>query len=138
MISSSASAGGTPAGASTAQRSTTSAGVSAMRSLAVAMPTVGVASSWRTSSSLTWVKSQNDSPTARNGVGMDAHTTSSTSPANSRHVDSGAAGTATTISAGDMSRSACTAANMLAPVASPSSTRMTVRPANSSGARPPR
>src|SRR6476646_9115275 len=47
-------------------------------------------------------------------------------PANSRQVDSGAAGTATTISAGSASRSACMAANMLAPVASPSSTRITV------------
>ena len=99
---------------------------------------VGVASSSRTSSSLTWLKSQNDSPTARNGVGMVAHTTSSTRPANSRQVDSGAAGTAITICAGSASRSACTAANMLAPVASPSSTRMTVLPVTSSGGRPPR
>ena len=87
---------------------------------------------------MTWLKSQNDSPTARNGVGMLAHTTSSTSPANSRQVDSGAAGTAITMAAGSFSRSACTAANMLAPVANPSSTRMTVLPVTSSGGRSPR
>src|SRR4030088_1681801 len=64
---------------------------------------------------------------------MDAHTTSSTSPANSRQVDSGAAGTAMAICAGSLSRRACTAASMLAPVASPSSTRITVLPVTSTG-----
>jgi hypothetical protein len=99
---------------------------------------VGVANSSRTSSSVTWVKSQNDSPTARKGVGIEAHTTSSTIPANSRQVDSGAAGTATTISAGSDSRSACTAASIDDPVARPSSTRITVLPVTSSGGRPSR
>ncbi|CPA65239.1 Uncharacterised protein [Mycobacterium tuberculosis] len=97
-----------------------------------------MARSRRTSSSVTCRKSQNDSPTARNGVGMVAHTTSSTRPANSRHVDSGAAGTAITICAGCASRNACTAANMLAPVAKPSSTTMTVLPVISVGGRSPR
>ena len=69
-------------------------------------PVVGLANNSRTSSSVTWRKSQNDSPTARNGVGIEAHTTSSTRPANSRQVDSGAAGTAITIPAGYDSRSA--------------------------------
>ena len=99
---------------------------------------MGRASSSRTSESVTWVKSQNDSPTARNGVGIDAHTTSSTIPANSRQVDSGAAGTAMTISAGSDSLNACTAASIDDPVASPSSTTITVLPVTSSGGRPPR
>lgn len=58
----------------------------------------------RTSSSVVWVKSQKDWPTARNGDGVVAQTTSSTRAASSRQVDSGAAGTA--IPAG---RSRCSA-----------------------------
>ncbi len=69
---------------------------------------------------------------------MVAQTTSSTMPANSRQIDSGATGTAITICAGPASRNACTAASMLAPVASPSSTRMTIFPATSAEGRPPR
>ncbi len=99
---------------------------------------MGVASNSRTSSSPTWLKSQNDSPTAKNGVGIDAHTMSSTNPASSRQVDSGAAGTAITIPAGYCSRSAWTAAIIDEPVASPSSTRITVLPVTPSGGRSPR
>ena len=134
--SSSTSRGGTPPGAGIATDATRSAGLGC--AVAAAAPPTGSASNARTSSSLTWLKSQNDSPTARNGVGIDAHTTSSTMPANSRQVDSGAAGTAITIAAGSRSRSACTAAIIDDPVASPSSTTITVLPATSSGGRSPR
>src|SRR5271167_1931167 len=94
--SSNTSGGGTPAGASTQTRLITCAAGSSTSTAGVVTPVVGVARSSRTSWSLTWLKSQNDSPTARNGVGMLAHTTSSTKAANSRQVDSGAAGTAIT------------------------------------------
>ena len=54
----------------------------------------------RTSSSVVWLKSQYDRPTAKNGDGVVAQTTSSTSAVSSWQVDCGAAGTATTILAG--------------------------------------
>jgi hypothetical protein len=50
----------------------------------------------RTSSSVVWVKSQYEAPTARNGDGVVAHTTSSTTMSSSWQVDAGAAGTAAT------------------------------------------
>jgi hypothetical protein len=46
------------------------------------------------------VKSQYDSPTAKNGDGVVAQTTSFTTPVNSWQVDSSAAGTASTIRPG--------------------------------------
>ena len=54
------------------------------------------------------------------------------------HVSGGATGTATTSRFGCSSFSACTAARMLAPVASPSSTRITVRPRTLGRERSPR
>ena len=92
----------------------------------------------RTSSSVVWVKSQYDRPTARNGEGVVAQTTSSTISASSWQVDCGATGTATTIVPGRCRRSASIAARMLAPVARPSSTRITVLPARSGMGRPSR
>src|SRR5919198_3341439 len=62
----------------------------------------------------------------------------SASPRSSSQVAGGAIGTATTICAGRCSRSARTAARMLEPVASPSSTRITVFPSTLSAERPPR
>src|SRR5207253_2228079 len=77
-------------------------------------------------------------PTARNGSGVRAHTTSSTSRPNSAHVSAAATGTATTIFAGPICRSAATAARIDEPVARPSSTRITVLPRTSGGGRPSR
>ncbi len=101
-------------------------------------PVVGAASSCRTSSAPTWVKSQNAASTARKGEGIVAHTMSSARPRTSRQVDSGAAGTATTRWAGSAARTASIAANSVAPVEVPSSTTITVRPASAAGARSPR
>ena len=92
----------------------------------------------RTSSSVVWAKSQYERPTAKNGDGVVAHTTSSSSSSSSSHVEAGAAGTATTMRAGFIRRNARIAARMLDPVARPSSTTMVVRPAGSAMGRPSR
>src|SRR6266850_404006 len=93
--------------------------------------------SW-TSSSLVGKKSSYQSPTAWKGSGVAAQTMRSTSRARSSQLSGEAMGTATTISRGPCRRSASTAARMVEPVARPSSTSTTVRPATSMGGRSPR
>jgi hypothetical protein len=85
-----------------------------------------------------WVKSQYEAPTARNSEGVVAQITSSTRVVSSSQVDFGAAGTAATMRAGRYRRSAAIAARMLEPVASPSSTTMTVFPSRAGIGRPSR
>src|SRR5207248_747057 len=58
-------------------------------------PSTERSSSSRTSSSVVWVKSSYQSPTARNGSGVAAQITSSASSSISAHVDGAAMGTAT-------------------------------------------
>ena len=91
-----------------------------------------------TSASLVWSNTWYQSPTARKGSGVSGHTTRSAN-VESRCTDSSApTGTATTSLDGDSCRTAMTAASIVAPVASPSSTRMTMRPFTSGAGRPPR
>src|SRR6267143_3769526 len=92
----------------------------------------------RTSSSVVWEKSWYQRPTAWNGSGVIAETTSSTSERSASQVSGGAIGTATTMRAGRCRRSDAAAASIVEPVARPSSTRITVRPRTSEGGRSPR
>src|SRR4051812_28524722 len=96
------------------------------------------ASSSRTSSSLVCEKSSYHMPTDRNGSGVAAQTTSSTSAPSAAQVSGGAMGTATMRRPGCCAWRAIAAAFMVAPVARPSSTRITVRPATSGDGRPSR
>src|SRR5205823_8928845 len=96
------------------------------------------ASRRRTSSSVVSEKSSYHAPTARNGAGVSAHTTSSATSAISAHASAAAVGTATTTRAGPRRRSAATAARIVAPVARPSSTRITTLPCTSGAGRSPR
>jgi len=96
------------------------------------------ASSRRTSASVVSEKSSYDAPTARNGSGVSAQTTSSAAAAISVHASADAVGTATTMRAGPSRRSAVTAARIVAPVARPSSTRTMTLPRTSGAARSPR
>src|SRR5207302_9557859 len=96
------------------------------------------ARSSRTSESEVCEKSAYHSPTAEKSSGERAHTTSSASRRIAAQVSRAPVGTATTTRAGPSSRTACTAAFMVEPVARPSSTRITVLPATSSGPRAPR
>ena len=70
--------------------------------------------------------------------GVMAQMISSASAPNASQVSGEAVGTATTIRAGCCCRNARMAARIVAPVASPSSTRITVRPRRSGGGRLPR
>src|SRR5207302_3456951 len=79
-----------------------------------------------TSSSLVWSKISYHWPTAKKGVGVAAQTTSSAISCSASQVCRAATGTATMIRAGRCWRTAATALRMLAPVARPSSTRMTI------------
>jgi NTE family protein len=88
------------------------------------------------SSSLGGSKRSYQLPTERNGSGVRAQTSSSTSGSSSAQVWAAAVGTATTSCSGSRERSAATAARIVAPVASPSSTTITVRPRTSGGGAP--
>src|SRR3954464_4552258 len=78
----------------------------------------------QTCSSVVGVKSRYQRPTATNGLGVMAHTTSSASVSSSRHVWAAPVGTATTTRAGWRRRTAARAARLDEPVATPSSTRV--------------
>ena len=73
-----------------------------------------------------------------NGSGRITHISSSTSAANSSHVEGAAVGTAMMMRVGCRCLMAATAACIVAPVAMPSSTSMTVRPPTSYAGRSPR
>src|SRR4051812_7058918 len=104
---------------------------------ASALP-VGRESSSRTSWSVVWAKSSYQSPTARNGSGVLAHTTSSASASMSAQTDGAATGTATMTRPARSCRNARTAARMVEPVARPSSTSTTARSRTRIGGRSPR
>ena len=92
----------------------------------------------RTSSSDVCERFSYQMPTASKGSGVSAQTTWSTCWRNSSQASGDATGTATMILSGCCAFSAHAAAIMLAPVAKPSSTTMTVRFAAGSGGRPSR
>src|SRR5262245_52427202 len=92
----------------------------------------------RTSSSVVCEKSSYQSPTARKGCGVTAQMMSSTAGRSAAQVSGAATGTATTMRSASCWRSAWMAASIVAPVAKPSSTRMTVWPRTSGGGRSPR
>jgi uroporphyrin-III C-methyltransferase len=101
-------------------------------------PQAASASSRRTSSSVVSEKSSYEAPTATNGSGISAHTTSSATAFRSTHASADAVGTAATMRDGPSRRRAATAARMVAPVARPSSTRITTLPRTSRAGRSPR
>src|SRR5262249_17441544 len=84
-----------------------------------------------TASWLGWEKSSYHTPTPWNGSGVRAQMASSASAPSSEQVSAAPTGTATTMRAGFCLRSAATAARMVEPVASPSSTMITIRPRTS-------
>ena len=84
----------------------------------------------RTSSSVVSEKSSYQTPTAWKESGAITQTHSSTSRSSSIQAEFAAVGTATTRRAGLRRRTAATAARIVEPVASPSSTRITVCPAH--------
>ena len=88
--------------------------------------------------SVVWLKSSYQSPTASKGAGVAAQTTSSPIADNRSHVSRAPTGAATTTREGCRRRSAVTAASIVAPVASPSSIKMTVRSCRAGKGRPPR
>ena len=75
---------------------------------------------------------------ARNALGVSRATTSSATPLSARTVWGGATGTARMMRCAPRRRSTWMAARALVPVASPSSTTMTVRPATGTAGRFPR
>ncbi len=91
------------------------------------------ASMSRTSSSLSWEKSRYQRPTPPNDRGTVWQTTSSASARSSSRASGEDTGAATTTSPAPRSRRALTAARSVSPVASPSSTTITVRPRTSGG-----
>src|SRR5437764_489285 len=95
-------------------------------------------SSSRTSASVSWPNDPYHSPTARNASGSASATTESASRTMAAADDGAATGTASTVRPADLLRSERRAARAVTPVARPSSTTMTVRPATSGGGRPPR
>src|SRR5258707_2518133 len=92
----------------------------------------------RTSWSLVSEKSVYHCPTAQKGSGVTAQMIWSTSVSNSAQVEAAATGTATMIWRGISFLRASAATRIDEPVASPSSTRTTVRPRTSTGGRPSR
>ena len=96
------------------------------------------ASRRRTSSSVVSEKSSYHAPTATKGSGVSAHTTSSATSIMSAQASAEAVGTAVTMREGARRRSAVTAARIVAPVARPSSTRITTLPRTSRAGRSPR
>ena len=96
------------------------------------------ASSAATSTSLTWSKSRYQSPTERKCSGVRSTTTSSAASRSSSPQPVGPTGAAKTTRAAPRERAALQAARAVEPVATPSSTTTTVRPASGSGGRSPR
>src|SRR5690606_15146630 len=92
----------------------------------------------RTSWSVIWGKFRYDRLIAKNGSRVVTRTTSSATCLSLSQAARGAVGTATTMRAGLRCRSASTAARSVDPVAIPSSTRITVRPATLGCRRSPR
>src|SRR6185503_9224979 len=89
-----------------------------------------------TSASLVGEKSSYERLTARKSGGISRQTTSSAISRKRATLSGAPTGTATTIRAGCSLRTAESAARSVAPVARPSSTRITVRPSIGSAARP--
>src|SRR4051794_34467137 len=91
-----------------------------------------------TSASEVWLKSSYHCPMAAIAAGVSTLTTASASARRATTVSGGATGTARTTRPAPRARATSIAARALAPVARPSSTRTTVRPAIGSGSRSPR